>query len=171
MGSSYPEGERVMPKVAVQQREAQSSTQLSDFKKVRVRWLKEDSGWESPPTGEVCNGDILKRQELDFQKFRLVLNSTEDLAAGTLEDKVKFSGLHATLSGVFCLQHIVVLSRSRVEYWSVMLSINQQTMSKPRYFAYLLTALWRSVRYDTFIQTRERTRMMHHFKNNYKKLA
>lgn len=82
-----------------------------------------------------------------------------------------FSGLPATLPGVFCIQHLVVLSRSRVEYWSVMLSINQQTMSKPRYFAYLLTALWRSVWYDTFIQTRESTRMMHHFKNNYKTLA
>lgn len=33
------------------------------------------------PTGEVCNGDILKRQEHDFQKFQLVLSSMEDLAS------------------------------------------------------------------------------------------
>lgn len=48
MGSSYPKEQRVMPEVAVQQTEAQRSTQLSDFKKARVR-LKEESGWESPP--------------------------------------------------------------------------------------------------------------------------
>lgn len=156
-----------MPEVAVQQRESQSSTQHSDFKKVRVRWLK-----------KTVDGRVPRRRGLQWWYPEKTGTWFPEISIGSKFYggfgrqelwRTKFFGLPATLSGVFCTQHIVVLSRSRVEYWNVMLSTNQQAMNKPRYFAYLLTALWRSVRYDTFIQTRKRTRMMHHFKNNYKK--
>lgn len=41
------------------------------------------------PTGEVCNVDILKRQEHDFQKFQLILSSMEDLAGRNFGEQSK----------------------------------------------------------------------------------
>lgn len=69
-----------------------------------------------PPAGEVCNGDILKKQEHDFQKFQLVLSFMEDLAGRNVggQSKVFWFTCHTLWSTLHTTHRCAIKEQGRI---------------------------------------------------------